>query len=154
MFPLKIKKIFIRVKIFVNLEAHKRQQNLFMKSINNANTHCMKNVQIQRFFWSVFSRIRTEYGEILRIQSDCGNIRTRKNSVFGHFSRSDRKFQRECKHFFIIYFKIWKVLAIKGNSAIKMSYSPGTATIQKNTYYKNNIKYKQNKSGYRLISFI
>ena len=31
-------------------------------------------------FWSVFSRIRTEYGEILvclRIQSECGKIRTR-----------------------------------------------------------------------------
>ena len=26
-------------------------------------SHCVKNVQIQRFFWSVFSRIRTEYGE-------------------------------------------------------------------------------------------
>ena len=31
------------------------------------------------FFWSVFSRIRTEYGEyILRNQSKCGKIRTRK----------------------------------------------------------------------------
>ena len=30
------------------------------------------------FFWSVFSRI----------QSKCGKIRTRKSSVFGHFSRS------------------------------------------------------------------
>ena len=33
--------------------------------------HCVKNVQIQSFFWSVFSRTRT-----------------RKNSVFGHFSHS------------------------------------------------------------------
>ena len=38
-----------------------------------------ESVQIRSFFWSVFSHIRTEYGEILR---------TRKNSVFGHFSRS------------------------------------------------------------------
>ena len=30
-------------------------------------------------FWSVISRIRTEYGK----------IRTRNNSVFGHFSHSD-----------------------------------------------------------------
>ena len=30
------------------------------------------------FFWSVFSRIRTEYGVSLRIQSECGKIRTRK----------------------------------------------------------------------------
>ena len=33
--------------------------------------HCVKSVQIRSFFWSVFS---------------C--IRTRKNSIFGHFSRS------------------------------------------------------------------
>ena len=42
--------------------------------------------------FSVFSRIRTEYGEIrisLRIQSECGKIWTKKNSVFGHFSRSE-----------------------------------------------------------------
>ena len=70
----------------------------------------MKGVQIRSFFWSVFSRFQTEYGEIrsisriqteygerlnterysvsLRIQSEYGKIRTRKNSVFGHFSRS------------------------------------------------------------------
>ena len=29
--------------------------------------HCVKSVQMWSFFWSVFSRIRTEYGEILRI---------------------------------------------------------------------------------------
>ena len=29
------------------------------------------------------------YEVILRIQSECGKTRTRKNSVFGHFSRSD-----------------------------------------------------------------
>ena len=28
--------------------------------------HCVKSVQIGTFFWSVFSRNRTEYGEILR----------------------------------------------------------------------------------------
>ena len=27
--------------------------------------HCVKSVQIQNFFWSVFSRIWTEYGEIM-----------------------------------------------------------------------------------------
>ena len=35
----------------------------------------LKSFQIRSFFWSVFSRIRTEYGKIW----------TRKNSVFGHF---------------------------------------------------------------------
>ena len=36
------------------------------------NKHCVKSAQIRSFFWSVFSRIRTEYGK----------LRTRKNSVF------------------------------------------------------------------------
>ena len=40
--------------------------------------HCVKSVQIWSFFWFVFSCIRIEYRK----------IRTRKNSVFGHFSRS------------------------------------------------------------------
>ena len=43
--------------------------------------HCVKSVQIRSFFWSVFSRIH-------RIQSKYGKIRTRKNSVFGHFSHN------------------------------------------------------------------
>ena len=40
--------------------------------------HCVKSAQIRSFFWSVFSCIRTEYRK----------IRVRKNSLFGHFSRS------------------------------------------------------------------
>ena len=40
----------------------------------------------------VFSCIQTEYGDLfrknLRIQSKCRKIRTRNNSVFGHFSLS------------------------------------------------------------------
>ena len=38
----------------------------------------MKSVQIQSYFWSVFSCIQSEYRK----------IRTRNNSVFGHFSHS------------------------------------------------------------------
>ena len=41
--------------------------------------HCVKNIQIRSFFWSAFSHIRIEYRK----------IRTRKNSVFGLFSRSE-----------------------------------------------------------------
>ena len=41
--------------------------------------HCVKSVQMRSHFWSVFSCIWTEYRK----------IRTRNNSVFGHFSRSD-----------------------------------------------------------------
>ena len=43
--------------------------------------HCVRSVQIRSFFWSVFYHIRT-------IQSEGGKIRTRKSSVFGHFSLS------------------------------------------------------------------
>ena len=38
----------------------------------------MKSVQTRSFFWSVFSCIQSEYRK----------IRTRKNSIYGHFSRS------------------------------------------------------------------
>ena len=41
--------------------------------------HCAKNVQIRSFFWFVFSSIQSKYGK----------IRTRKNSVFGQFLRSE-----------------------------------------------------------------
>ena len=54
-------------------------------------SHCVKSVQIRRFFWSVSSSIRIEYGDLntdihevnLRIQSEYRKIQTRKNSVFG-----------------------------------------------------------------------
>ena len=39
--------------------------------------HCVKSVQIQSFFWSVFSCIQSEYRK----------IRIRKNSIFGHFTQ-------------------------------------------------------------------
>ena len=41
--------------------------------------HCVKSVQIRSFFCSEFSQIRIEF---------FGKIRTRNNSVFGHFSRN------------------------------------------------------------------
>ena len=46
--------------------------------------HCVKSVQIRSFFWSAFSCIRTEYEN----SSKYRKIRTRKNSVFGYFSRN------------------------------------------------------------------
>ena len=51
-----------------------RQHKLYQKAVT------AWSVQIGSFFWSVFSRIR--------IQLEYRKIRTRKNSVFGHFSRS------------------------------------------------------------------
>ena len=45
-------------------------QNLRQSSFSHTNlslcldNHCMKSVQIRSYFWLVFSRIPTEYGEI------------------------------------------------------------------------------------------
>ena len=35
-------------------------------SSGQSHSHCVKNVQIRSYFWSVFSCIRTEYGDLLR----------------------------------------------------------------------------------------
>ena len=50
--------------------------------------HCVKRVQIQSFFWSVFSHIRTEYGDLVQSSSNTGEYGPEKNTVFGHFSHS------------------------------------------------------------------
>ena len=52
--------------------------------------HCVK-CPYSEFFWSVFSRIVTEYGEILTIPPYSVWMREnmdQKNSEDGHFSRS------------------------------------------------------------------
>ena len=53
----------------------------------------MKSVQIRSFFWSLFFRIRTEYGEIIRIF--LYSVRMRKNidSNDGLFLRSTPLFE-------------------------------------------------------------
>ena len=46
----------------------------------------------QWFLWSVFSRIRNEYGEILRVSPYSVQMRenkNQKNSKYGHFSSSE-----------------------------------------------------------------
>ena len=48
------------------------------------------------FFWSVFSHIWTEYGEILRISPYSVRMREntdQKNSEYGHFSGSGKNHQ-------------------------------------------------------------
>ena len=54
---------------------------------------CVKRVRIRSYSSPHFPRIFPHSDWIrrvsLRIQSECGKIRTRKNSVFGHFSRSE-----------------------------------------------------------------
>ena len=46
---------------------------------NCAIMHCVKSVLIRSYFWSLLSCIQFEYRK----------IRTRNNSIFGHFSRND-----------------------------------------------------------------
>ena len=51
-----------------------------------------KNCPYSELFWSVFSRIRTEYGEIRSISPYSVQMRENKdqnNSEYGHFFRSD-----------------------------------------------------------------
>ena len=42
-------------------------------------THCIKSAQIRSFFWSVFSCIRTDYGDLLRKSSY--SVRIQENMV-------------------------------------------------------------------------
>ena len=54
--------------------------------------HCVKSVGIRSYFWSLFSvtGLNTDmYGVNLRIQCEYWKIRTRNDSVFGHFSGSE-----------------------------------------------------------------
>ena len=60
--------------------------------MNKRKRYSVKSVQIRSYFWSVFSCIWTEYGDLLVnlfIQSEYRKVRTRNNSVFGQFSCSD-----------------------------------------------------------------
>ena len=55
-----------------------------------------RGVQMQSYFWSAFFCIRTEYRE----------VRTRNNSIFGHFSRSEIS---ETFSFYLLYMD-WYIL--------------------------------------------
>ena len=74
--------------------------------------HCVKSVQIRSCFCSVFSWIRT----------DNRKVRTRNNSVFGHFSRSD-SFQE--LYFFWYFFTTLNIFCLIWNclwSILRWSY--------------------------------
>ena len=73
-----------RNAVFITLKDHK-------KHFNHEVTHCVKSVQIRGYFWSVFPvfGLNTKICEVnLRVPSKYKKMRTRNNSVFGHFSRS------------------------------------------------------------------
>ena len=56
--------------------AKKIREKRYLLILNR--THCVKSVQIRSFFWYVFSRIRTEYGEIWSISPH--SVRMRENT--------------------------------------------------------------------------
>ena len=64
--------------VFSKFEAKPWMQLIF------SDVHRVKSVQIRMFFWSLFSCIQSEYRK----------IRIRKNSLFGHFSRSGCRYQQ------------------------------------------------------------
>ena len=54
--------------------------------------YCVKSVQIRSFFWSVFSRVRTEYGDLLhkfpysvRIRENTDQKKLRIWTLFTHY---------------------------------------------------------------------
>ena len=55
--------------------------------------HCVKSVQIRSFFWSAFSRIRTEYGERRTVSSCYKNIYWNQ-FMLGAVSESCRKLNK------------------------------------------------------------
>ena len=78
--------------IFQGTVAYKRQE---LSEFHTRYALCVKSVQVRKYFWSVFSCIRTE----------CRKIRNWKNSVFGHFSLSVVKaFLHNLKPYFGITF--------------------------------------------------
>ena len=62
----------------VNAHFSTRSRFDFKNSKTSSCLHCVKSDQIRSFFWSVFSSIWTEYGEILRISPY--SVRTRENA--------------------------------------------------------------------------
>ena len=76
-----LKNFHERIQFTYEVEDNNKLPFLDVLLIKNANNiHCMKSVQIRSFFCVN-----------LCIQPEYGKIRTRKNSVFGHFSHSDRQ---------------------------------------------------------------
>ena len=60
--------------------------------------HCVKKCPYSELFWSVFSRIRTEYGEIQSVSPYLARMREnadQNNSEYGHFS-FPKKLHHKC----------------------------------------------------------
>ena len=108
--------------------------------------YCVKSVQIRSLFWSVFFCIRTEYRK----------IRTRENSVFGYFSRSDVSSVHISS--LLIYLRMFSCRVQQRWSPIKL-ITPLKITIQRHqitsfcTTYHNIFKEKPLKYFCKLLGF-
>ena len=74
---------------------------IFSKHICEVGFRYVKSVQIRSFLWPVFSRIWTEYGEILHISPYSVRMQKnteQKNSECGLFSGSDINFKYVLNH--------------------------------------------------------
>ena len=97
--------------------------------------HCVKSVQIQSYFWSIFSCNGTN----LRIQSEYRKIQARNNSVFGHFSRSGtfNYFHEEIHRGYLTESYIWHIWtsiwaeknALKINHSFKVNNKDTRTTL-------------------------
>ena len=81
----KLSRLLVTIRWHILLYVRNRQLKVWVSA-----SHCVKSVQIRSYFWSVFSRIWTEYGEIQRISPYSVRMpeNVDHNSVFGHFSCS------------------------------------------------------------------
>ena len=76
-----------QIKFKIGMLITRKGNKLYVKW-EDYNNHCVKSIQTQSFFWSVFSCIWTEYEKILRISPysvQMQRIRTRENFLFGRF---------------------------------------------------------------------
>ena len=88
-FPRKKCEIKCNLTLSQPKETLKKERDFWRVFITYVKKHCVKSVQIQSYFWSVFSCIRTEYRDSLysgQIQENTDQ----KKSVFRHFSSSER----------------------------------------------------------------
>ena len=82
-YPKFILRRIFRTRIHIRLNQKGRVQRLFWYI-----SYCVNSVQIRSSFWSVFSYIRTEYGDLQSKSLDSVRIQEntdQNNSVFGHF---------------------------------------------------------------------
>ena len=112
--------------------------------------HCVKSVQIRSFFWSVFSCIRTEYGDLLRKSPYSVQIQEntdQKKLRIQAFSRSDGLsfsyfflFPLETCFFFVRYY-FTEMLHLSKVSSIE-----GSFTNRKTCHFQPKKSFVQNKS--------